>query len=330
VLGILIEEFVSRAEPISSRTVARHRDLGVSPATIRNTMADLEEMGMLYQPHTSAGRVPTDRGYRYYVDELMRTPNLPKLEAGWIEDEFSQGNYEIDVLVELASSVLGEVTSLLGISLFPERDLGVLKRIDLIPAASDKLLGVVTISSGIVKSVVMVIDFSPEIHGLEEVVSILNERLGGLSLQEIKRSLKDRLSGVVVGNSRIIQLILNESELLFSFQPQHSFYFYGTSNLLRQPEFRDAENVRALLGLIENRQSFCDELRRHAVERGVTVTIGQENRSEAMGSLSLVVGSYQADSLPGILGVIGPTRMPYSRLVPLVEFTARLLNSRLR
>jgi heat-inducible transcriptional repressor len=293
-------------------------------------MADLEEMGILYQPHTSAGRVPTDRGYRYYVDELMDAPGLSESEAERIEDELSKRNYEIDVLVELASSVLGDVTSLMGISLFPERDLGVLQRIDLIPAASDKLLGVVTISSGIVKSVVMVIDFSPKINDLKEVVSLLNERLAGLNLQEIRRSLKDRLQGMTGKNSRLVQLILNESKLLFSFQPQHSFHFYGTSNLLRQPEFRDAESVRLLLRLIEDRQSFCDQLKRRAGQRGVTITIGRENRTEAMGSLSMVAGSYEADNVPGILGVIGPTRMPYSRLVPLVEFTARLLNNRLR
>ena len=332
VLEAVIRTYVQTAEPAGSRTLSRHFGLGVSPATIRNTMSDLEEKGFLFHPHTSAGRVPTDKAYRAYVDFLMQLPAPPVAasERERLEAEIGHGG-AIEAIVARAAQSLGIVTQELGVALGPRLDQAILQRLELIRVGPERLLMVLTLRAGIVRTVFVEVRGEIADEALAHVALVLNERLGGLSLQEIRASVGARLrdaSSEVGGARELLNVFVQESEQLFdaSAAARDGPVVLGQASVLaEQPEFAHAPEMRRLIELTETPERLAEVLRRRHATQGISVTIGGEHDDPRLDRFTVVTAQYRAGSLGGVIGVIGPTRMPYDKVVSLVRHTSQLL-----
>lgn len=327
VLEAVIRTFVETAEPTASRTVSRRSDLGVSPATIRNTMSDLAQKGYLTQAHPSAGRTPTDKAYRYYVDALMRVEALSPEEVRRLEQSVAASRSAQENLLSRAVQALSVVTHELGVALGPRVDAGVLERIELIGVASDRLLLVLALRAAPVRTIFVESPREADEAGLASVAGFLNERLAGLSLREIRESYRDRLANAPVEHADLLNIFLEQAETVFTGEPGGEDVVLGpASSLASQPEFADRETLRGLIALTESKDLLAGALRQRAAD-GIVISIGGEHALPPLIDFSLVTTDYEMGTLRGTIGVIGPTRMPYDRVVALVEYTARLLSS---
>jgi heat-inducible transcriptional repressor len=259
VLEAVIRSYVETAEPAGSRMISKRFGLGVSPATIRNTMSDLEEKGYLYHPHTSAGRIPTDIAYRLYVDSLMHARPLPRAEAERISEDLSQGGVSaIEVILRKAAQSLSIVTQELGVALGPRLDNAVLQRLELVRVSNDRLLLVLTLQGGAVRSIFVEVDSRIAESAVTEVMVVLNERLSGLTLRTIRATLGERLrdSSASAGASELLNVFVQEGEVLFDVAstPGEEGVVLGQASVLaEQPEFATGEGMRRLLALTETR-----------------------------------------------------------------------------
>ena len=326
ILRSLIEAHVEDSGPVGSRTIARRYGLGMSPATIRNSMADLEEKGYLHQPHTSAGRVPTDKGYRYYVDELMAMRDLADADRAALLERFRASLREGDLenILDQVVQVVADLSSQLGLALSPHFEMGILQKMEMVSLSEKKLLIVLSIRSGLVKTIVMEVDAAVSASKLAETGRLLNERLYGLSIEEIRKTIRERVHMASKGDPRLLRVIVDEADALFDFSRRDELHLGGATNVFLQPEFADRENLTDLMGLLERRDTIAHMLSQRLDYRGIDITIGRENPSEEMRMCSLLTTSYRVGNAVGIIGLIGPTRMPYSRLVGLLSHMSEL------
>ncbi|MBC7186227.1 MAG: heat-inducible transcription repressor HrcA, partial [Calditrichaeota bacterium] len=232
----VVRNFIQNARPVGSRLVAKQCGMDVSAATIRNVMADLEEKGLITHPHTSAGRVPTDRGYRYYVDTLMQVDDLTPQEREDIRRKLLSPSADVEQILESSSRALGNISKLLGVVLAPRFYQGVFDRLDLVEIADKRILVIIRVKSGLVKTILMEIDSNLSRDRLEETARVLNERLHGLTLLEIKRSIDKRMADISEGSPDLVRLIVGSAESVFDVEGGAHFYVSGTGNILSQPE----------------------------------------------------------------------------------------------
>jgi heat-inducible transcriptional repressor len=337
VLGAVIETYVQTAEPAASRTIAKRLGLGLSSATIRNTMSDLEDKGYLYHPHTSAGCIPTDLAYRMYVDRMMQLTTVSDSDASQIREELAGGRERtaVDQILYRAAQVLGVLTRELGVAVSPSLDEAVLERLDLLQVASDRLLLVLTLRSGVVRTIFVEVPSHLGSEAVVQVAMVLNQRVAGLTLREIRATLSDRLRDAtsVPGSSELINIFIEEAEELFdvpSAAPSTSGVVLSSAQLLAgQPEFATTERLQGLMEVTERR----DLLRQALAERlgnGLTITIGSEHVNPKLSSFTLVTATYRSGPLSGVIGVMGPTRMPYDKIVALVDHTSRMVSELLQ
>jgi heat-inducible transcriptional repressor len=326
VLEAVIQSYVETAEPAGSRTISKKFGLGVSPATIRNTMSDLEEKGFLYHPHTSAGRVPTDIAYRLYVDSLIGPARLSAAEAGRLAEEISLGGSAIEAILRRAAQSLSVVAQELGVAIGPRLDRAVLRRLELVRISNERLLLVLTLEGGAVRTIFVEVPGQIAESALAEVTVVLNERLAGLSLREVRASLGPRLrdSSTQPEARELLNVFLEEGEALFELRDDE-LMLGQASVLAEQPEFTSGENLRKLLALTDTREHLAELLRRRSAAPGVTITIGAENTDPRLEHLTVVTSEYRTGSLSGVIGVIGPTRMPYEKVIALVRHTSQLV-----
>lgn len=321
ILDILIGIYVTTGEPVGSRTIS-NMDLGLSAATIRNSMADLEEKGYLHQPHTSAGRVPSDKGYRYYVDTLMNREELAEAVQRSIRksvERLRAGNAE-DLLVQV-SKVLADVSHNLGLALGPQFAQGIFERLEVFKLSESKLLMVLSIRSGLVKTMIVEINWAIEDAELAATQRVVNERLSGLTVGEIMASVKERLESASSGSPKLLRLFANSADHLFRFSSVSDLHMDGTRNFFDQPDFSN-DRLAALIGMLEAREHVAHLLSDRAP--GTFITIGDEHESPELKNCSLLTSTYSVGNVSGVIGIIGPTRLPYGRLVPLVQYVANL------
>ncbi|HEY7472050.1 MAG TPA: heat-inducible transcriptional repressor HrcA [Gemmatimonadota bacterium] len=328
VLEAVVRTFVETAAPAASRTVARQFELGVSPATIRNTMSDLTRKGYLSQPHASAGRMPTDKAYRYYVDTLMRPGRLTPEEAGRLEAALGVSRTAVDRLLVRAVKALSVVTQELGVGLAPRMEEGILEKIDLVGVSRDRILIVLALRSGPVRTIFVEGERTDSGDRLDAVAGFLNERLAGQTLKEIRETYRDRLADSPAEHADLVNIFLEQAPGLFApHSPAADDVLLGpTAGLAAQPEFADREHLRSLLQLTEQRDVLAEALRDRRAD-GIVISIGGEHTLPPLVDFSMVTADYEMGSVRGTIGVIGPTRMPYDRMVSLVEYTARLLSA---
>lgn len=330
VLEAVIRSYVETAEPAGSRTISRRFGLGVSPATIRNTMSDLEEKGFLYHPHTSAGRIPTEKAYRVYVDGLMRLEPLALPDRERLAEQLGDRGSAIETILRRAAQSLGVLTKELGVALGPRLDQTVLTRLELVRMNSERLILVLTLRGGAVRTIFIEVAGEIADDALAEVERVLNERLGGLSLAEIRANLGDRLRDAVAGGraTELLNIFVQEGEQFFDVsgpEAEDSVLLGQASVLADKPEFSSGERMKQLITLTETRTQLAELLRKRAHTPGVSITIGDEHGSQLLGGLTLVTAEYRSGSLSGVIGVIGPTRMPYEKVIALVTHTSSLV-----
>ena len=286
VLEAVIETYVQTAEPAGSRTIAKRYQLGLSPATIRNTMSDLEEKGYLYHPHTSAGRIPTDLAYRVYVDFLMRPPAVAPAQAQRLRGELEGQRAAIEAILSRAAQVLGVLTNELGVAVSPTIEEAVLERLDLLQVSSERLLLVLALQSGAVRTIFVEVPAELAADAVQHVTVVLNERLAGLTLKEIRATLADRLRDAAPdepGSSELLNIFVQEAEDLFDV-PSGAVHLGSTQPLAEQPEFSTREQLQGLLNVTERRDLLREALAARGAE-GLTITIGQEHSDTRLSPL---------------------------------------------
>ncbi|HEV8677031.1 MAG TPA: heat-inducible transcriptional repressor HrcA [Methylomirabilota bacterium] len=329
VLQAVIFEYIVTAEPVGSRQVAKKYALGLSPATIRNTMADLEEMGFLTHPHTSAGRVPTDKAYRFYVDTQMGGRPIARNEALHLQRQVAGARADIDDLMESTSAQLSALSHYAAVILAPPLRQTRLERIDLIAAGTDRALVVLATETGWGTSRILTLEESVSPAELAEVARLLTEEYSGRSFQEIRDRVTD--ATVPADADRLARLCTVLARKVFASLWDRNLYYSGAMNILDQPEFADIATMKAILRTFEEKRQLIELLTaRASAQDGVQVVIGSEMPYQEMQETSLVAASYKyGDRVLGVLGVVGPRRMPYAKIVPLVDYTARLVSRRL-
>ena len=331
ILEAVIQTYVQTAEPAGSRTLSRRFGLGVSPATIRNTMSDLEEKGFLFHPHTSAGRVPTNKAYRAYVDALISPTPLASVERDRLAEVIGPSDSPIETILRRAAQSLGILTQELGVAMGPRLATSVLRSLDLVRVSEERLLMVLALEGGAVRTVFVEVAGSIAESALKEVTKVLNERLAGLTLEQIRTSVGLRLrDSVTVRDAReLLNIFVQEAEALFDEQisiGEDRVLLGQASVLAEQPEFAAADRMRRLIELTDRPQALADALRHRGETSGISITIGTEHDDERLRDFTVVTAEYRAGSLTGIIGVIGPTRMPYEKVISLVNHTSQLLS----
>lgn len=328
VLEAVIRAYVETAEPAGSQAVVRRSRLGVSSATVRNTMSDLEEKGYLYHPHTSAGRIPTDRGYRTYVDGLLRVQPPSGEDRARLRRELqpTPATNAIEDVLRRAAQVLGVLTQELGMAVAPALDRVVLERLDLVSVASDRMLIVFNLRSGTVRTIFVQVPAALRPESVQLVAQILNERLAGLSLREIRASLPERLrdAGHLDGERDLLNIFIAQGDSLFDLRDDAPVVLGSARLLAGQPEFNSNARMRDLLELTEEPDALAAALEARR-RLGVNITIGGEHADPRLAGFTLITSSYRTGDAVGVIGVVGPTRMPYDKIVSLVDHTSRLV-----
>ena len=330
VLAAVIDSFIRTAAPAGSRRIGKEYALGVSPATIRNTMADLERKGLLTHPYTSAGRLPTDLAYRYYVDALMRWGSIRKRDRATIERELADADTGgVEDLVGKAARVLSLLTGELGLAVGPTLATATLERLELVPLSSEKVLLVFTIESGVVRTVYVDVTTRVPRETLQAVSRALNERLAGSAISEIQATLHERLGDLSFDNrgaQELMNIFVHSGPDIFDWaRREREIHLGSAAALTEQPEFTTSQRLRDLLLLTERRELLASVLGDRGGSDGPHVTIGAEHGQPELDDLTIVTANYVVGSLQGTVGVIGPTRMPYDKVVSIVDWTSDLL-----
>jgi heat-inducible transcriptional repressor len=321
VLIALIREYIDSAEPVGSRVLVKRYFKSLSPATIRNVMADLEDMGYLAQPHTSAGRVPTDKAYRFYVESFP-----PPSPATARPTEPAPRRPGIESFMERASSHLSTATRMTGLLLAPPLKRTTLARVELIPMAEDRALAVLVTDAGWITARAIALDRSLVADDLRKIARELTRRFRGRTVEDIlemEKSPDDPLDELHTRAGEITEQIL-------ALLRGRTLYISGATNMLDHPEFWDIETTRTLLRTFEQKERLADLMAALAEDAGMRVTIGEENPYAEMRECTLITSTYMyRDQVLGILGIVGPRRLPYPEVIGVVEETARTVTEAL-
>ncbi len=329
VLEAVVEDHIATAEPVSSRTIARKYKLGVSPATIRNEMADLEEAGLIEQPHTSAGRIPSQKGYRYYVDRLMRKGHLTDREKSTITSIFAQQARELVDIVQRTIKIVSQCTDYLVFLSGPQLENAALHKVRFISLAPGKAMLVIVSENGWVENKLIDLPVAVSQEELEQVERVFNNYFRGLTFPQITRAILKSVYDELSRQRLLIDLALDIIESVLKQESEDALYLGGTRNILKQPEYRDIQQVRKLLDLIEE-QSVLRTILAETQNIGITVRIGRENKFDQVQNCSVVTATYtMGGNTVGAFGLLGPVRMNYARAIALVEFITQTLSNAL-
>jgi heat-inducible transcriptional repressor len=327
ILHNIVHSYIQTAIPVGSRYISKRHDIGLSAATIRNVMSDLESLGYLGHPHTSAGRIPTDKGYRFYVNELMEIDQLSEIEQSSIQSQL-HGNIETDEILKIASKILGTISHQLSVVTAPQMTSGIFEKLELMQISSTRLLVIISIGSGLVKTIMMEIHSEIARTKLEGVAGLLNERLSGLTLKEIRDTFAERVKEYQHEESGLIRLFIESVDKLFDENRRDKIHIGGTTNILSQPEFDNAKNFKSVIELMENEDIIIHVLESGDTKSGAAnVTIGEETKIEHLKDFSVVTKTYNVGDISGTIGVLGPKRMEYSKMIPLVDFVATTISN---
>jgi heat-inducible transcriptional repressor len=326
ILELLIADYIASAQPVGSRTIAKHHPAHLSPATIRNVMADLEEKGYLIQPHTSAGRIPTARAMRYYVDSILNVRELDDDERRRIEQRYAGAREGLDSLLRRTSTILSAISHYAGIVAAPRAEQIAFKHIEFIPLSRTRLLGIFVAQSGMVQN--RIIECSQEFTypELERINNYCNGAFLGLTLSEAREKAERELSDERVEYDKLLKKAMTMSNELLQEVSDGNVMIDGEQKLMDAPEFSRVESLKQILAALEEKQMIVKLLDRCLESRGVHIFIGSESEFPVEG-ISMVTAPYRRKGkLIGTLGVIGPTRMDYSNVIPVVDFTAKLVS----
>jgi len=324
ILSIIVDAYVENSEPVGSRMIARKYHLDISPATIRNEMSDLEEAGLITHPHTSAGRIPTDIGYRYFIDHLIERQMLAPGIAFDISHQLKHEIEWIDGLIERVSCLLAGITKQAGIVSYPEMKDLVFRRLDLQRFDERHVWTVWTTTTGF--STTLLVDMKNPVTE-EEILKIgnfFNEELSGCVFSEIPAEIKNRLSLRRDSLFKLHELAVRMGEEALRKIGASRLCVEGSSHILEKPDFQDISKTTSIFRTLENRQGLLELMKEGILSDGVQVHIGRENKLEEIWDCSLITSNYKVHGRTvGVLGILGPKRMPYSSLISYVDFVSR-------
>ncbi len=327
VLEAIIEDFIDTGEPVGSRTLTRRHQLGISPATVRNVMADLEEAGFLYSPHTSAGRVPTEKGYRFYVDTMIQVKDLSFQLRKSIENSCAAEGLGLEDRLKKAGQVLSATSSYAGLVSWPSFEATVFRHIEFVKLSSKKILTVLVSKSGNVQHKIIEVQNPVAPGELEKITNVLNSKLTGLPICKVKELIVKEMEEEKALYDSLLMEAFTLSRAVFEDQPEATVFVEGASNILELPEFADLESMKRLFRAFEQKNLLVGLLEKCRTAGGTHVFIGSEFESSGLEGCSLVTSSYTSKSgITGTLGILGPSRMTYSMVIPIVDHTARLIS----
>jgi len=328
ILQAVIDDYVRSAEPVGSRTISKRTDVTFSPATIRNDMADLEELGYLTQPHTSAGRIPSNKGYRFYVDHLITPEKLSSADIKRVKMAFAEQFVEFEQLIQQTASVLSELTSYTSIVLGPDVFNTTLKHIQLVPLTHDSAVTIMVTNTGQVENRKISIPAEISISDMEKLINLLNHKLIGVPIYQLKARLYSEIADELKKHFTQYKEALQLLEKTFTPEKEERIFLGGTTNIFAQPEFRDVEKVRGLFELLEQHDRLQGIIASDDdPSSGIQVKIGQENMDEAVSHCSIITASYYYEGQNmGKLSILGPTRMEYRKVISLLDYFTRDLS----
>ena len=327
ILRSIIYSFIQTATPVGSRYISKRKGLGLSPATVRNVMSDLEYLGYINHPHTSAGRIPTDKGYRFYVDSLMELENLSAHEQSSIQSQI-HASTEPDEILKETSRILSAISHQLGVVSIPRMNAGIFEKLELVSISSTRIMVIISIRSGLVKTMMMEVHSEIPKAKLEDVSRQLNERLSGLTMRQIRKTFADRVRDMQNEETGLIRLFVDSVDKVFDeTKNREKIHIGGTQSLLSQPEFSNVENFRGIIELLDNEDIIVHILeKKDAGENNISVSIGVENEDEKLRDISVVASQYTIGDVSGTVGILGAKRMDYSRMIPLVDYMAKTIS----
>ncbi|MGH8014325.1 MAG: heat-inducible transcriptional repressor HrcA [Candidatus Binataceae bacterium] len=322
-----VQEFIATAEPVGSQQLATRRTLGVRAAMVRNLMAELEEAGYLHQPHTSAGRIPTDKGYRYYVDHLVG-PGIAFEDRAQIELYYSGSQAgDVNEIVRESSRLLALMSGQASLVMGPRLDGMRLERVTFVRLRECEVLAIFVTIEGTVYNRVVRIDHDRSQDELERMAAYLNDALAGRTLEQAHRWIEERLKQDRAIYDGFMRTTLMLGGVIARNASPVALYVDGSTNALEQPEFSDRARLKELLRALEDKTALLELLERNLAHNEPMVSIGSENFDARLSGLSVVAASYVSGTMPlGSLAVVGPVRMNYERVIPLVGYTARALS----
>lgn len=327
-LKLLIERYVHDGLPVGSRTLARAMGVELSPATIRNVMADLEDMGFVSSPHTSAGRVPTPRGYRYFVDSLLAPEPLGEEDRARIADELLPGDKSPADMLQTVSTLLSRLSSMAGVVTVPKRNVAVLRRIEFLSLSGGRVLAILVVNQREVQNRVLDMGRDYSAQELERYANLINETFAGRDLFTLRRTMADELLEAQKRVNMVLGAAAELAERALRGEETEDYVIAGGTNLLGFQELADVSRLRKLFDVLDQKRELLDLFDQCLGASGVQIFIGGESGYRVLDDCSLVTAPYLVNGqVAGVLGVIGPTRMAYRRIIPIVAETARLLGT---
>jgi len=327
ILNAIVDDYIRSAEPVGSRSISKRGDVGYSPATIRNEMADLEELGFLEQPHTSAGRIPSHKGYRYYVDHLSPLDLLAPEELATMKLFFAEKLSALEQVVQHAGTILSNMTNYTSILLGPEVFHTSLRHFQLLPLTDNTAVAIIVTSTGQVENKTVTIPAGISISEMEKVVNLLNYKLAGVPIYKLKSALYNELGQEMQRYVTHFEELMKVLDEAFDNGPDgQRLFLSGATNMLTQPEFRDVDKIKGILDLFEETPTLMKMLTSASAGTGIQVRIGSEINQDAFANCSLITATYaiEGESV-GTIGILGPTRMDYARVIPILDILSKNL-----
>ena len=333
-LRALIDRYVREGHPVGSRTLSRESGLDLSPATIRNVMSDLEELGYIGSPHTSAGRVPTTKGYRFFVDTLVSYQTPTPGEVQELQAKLEERADSEKRLVESASTVLSHLTHMAGVVTIPKQALGSLRQIEFLPLSDRRVLAILVVNETQVQNRILHVERDYTGDELRRVSNYLNQEFAGETLIHVREKILAEMRQTRESMNRMMADAISMAQAVFDATDQKEgagYYLAGETNLMDFAELSDVEKLRELFEAFNRRRDILHLLDRAMMSADLQIFIGNESGHQILDDCSVVVSPYTVDDeVVGVLGVIGPTRMAYERVIPIVDIAARLLGSALK
>ncbi|NIM28692.1 MAG: heat-inducible transcriptional repressor HrcA [Gammaproteobacteria bacterium] len=327
---VLVERYIREGEPVGSRTLSRDSMLNLSPATVRNVMADLEECGLLRSPHTSAGRVPTNQGFRFFVDTLLRVEPLERAQVAMLEEHLNRDQNR-GALMESASALLSNITHLAGVVMLPRQEHVTLRQVEFLSLSDDQVLVILVVNEREVQNRIIRTGRKYSQAELQQAANYLNSLCAGRDLMTVRNEILAELRTTRESMNAIMQAAVEMAEKALEREADvEEMVVAGQTNLMDSAELADMEKLRRLFEAFSEKRELLYLLDHSLNARGVQIFIGEESGFNVLDECSVVTASYGSDDeVLGVLGVIGPTRMPYERVIPVVDITARLLTAAL-
>ena len=325
----LVEHFINDGQPVGSRTLVRDLDLDLSAATIRNVMADLEDMGFLRSPHTSAGRIPTARGYRLFVDSLLRVNDLGSEEIHRIAEEMDSGD-SIQNLLERTSSMLSDITHLASVVMLPRLEQSTLNQVEFMSLPDNRILVVLVMSDNEIQNKIIHTARTFSASELEQAANYLNKMFSDKDLPEIRREMLAELKSMKDNVNQLMQAAIEMAQQAIDSGSKDDYVLAGETNLMGVSGWGDIDRLKRLFDTFNRKRDILHLLEQSINAKGVQIFIGEESGYEVLDDCSIVTSPYESEGqILGVLGVIGPTRMDYERVIPIVDLTAKMLGSAL-